>query len=73
MTDKPIRDAPDDAMTASETPARRLGLSRSQYVLRGLAREVAVPKSCVGNGDLAWFAVIFGDLAGPDVMSRAWQ
>jgi hypothetical protein len=23
--------------------------------------------------DLAWFAATFGDLADPDVMSRAWQ
>jgi hypothetical protein len=73
MTDKPIRDAPDDAMAASEARARRLGLSRTEYVRRRLVREATVPLSSVGVGDLAWFAATFGDLANPDVMSCAWQ
>jgi hypothetical protein len=72
VTDKPIRDAPDDAMAASEARARRLGLSRTEYVRRRLVREATVPLSSVGVGDLAWFAT-FGDLANPDVMSCAWQ
>ncbi len=38
VTDKPIGDAPDEAVAASEARARRLGLSRSEYVRRGLVR-----------------------------------
>jgi hypothetical protein len=73
VTDKPIGDAPDEAVAASEARARRLGLSRSEYVRRGLVREAAVSHSPVGAGDLAWFGGTFGDLADSDVMSQAWQ
>jgi len=37
MTDILIRDVPDDVVAALETHARRLGLSRSEYVRRRLA------------------------------------
>jgi hypothetical protein len=73
VTDLPIRGTPDDAVAALEARARRLGLSRSEYVRRGLAREAAVSHSPVGAGNVAWFAATFGDLDDPDVMSRAWQ
>jgi hypothetical protein len=33
----------------------------------------AVPGSAVSVQDLAWFGEVFGDLADPDVMSRAWE
>jgi hypothetical protein len=48
-------------------------LPRPEYLRRGLALEAAVTHSPVGTGDLACFAATFGDLADPDVMSRAWQ
>jgi hypothetical protein len=73
VTDKPIRDAPDEAVAAAETRAHRLGLSQSEYARRGLAREPAISHFPVGTGELTWFAATFGDLADPDVMSRAWQ
>jgi hypothetical protein len=68
-----IRDVPDDVIAALETHARRLGLSRSEYVRRRLAADAGVSDSPVGAGDLARFAETFSDLADPDVMSRAWQ
>ena len=73
MTDMLIRDVPDDVIAALETHARRLGLSRTEYVRRRLAQDAAVPESTVSAGDLARFASTFSDLADPDVMSQAWQ
>jgi len=73
MTDMLIRDVPDDVVAALEAHARRLGLSRSEYVRRRLAQDAAASDSPVTTADLARFSDAFGDLADPDVMSRAWQ
>ncbi len=73
MTDMLIRDVPDDVIAALEAHARRLGLSRSEYVRRRLAQDAALSGSPVSTGDLTRFAAAFGDLADPGVMSRAWQ
>ena len=73
MTDMLIRDVPDDVIAALEAHARRLGLSRTEYVRRRLAQDAALADSPVSTADLARFADTFGDLADPDVMSRAWQ
>jgi plasmid stability protein len=73
MTDMLIRDVPDDVIAALEAHARRLGLSRTEYVRRRLAQDAAVSDSPVSAGDLTRFAGTFGDLADPDVMSQAWQ
>lgn len=73
MTDMLIRDVPDDVIAALEAHARRLGLSRTEYVRRRLAQDAALADSPVTAGDLARFAGTFGDLADPDVMSQAWR
>jgi hypothetical protein len=73
MTDMLIRDVPDDVIAALEAHARRLGLSRTEYVRRRLAQDAAVSDSAVTTGDLTRFADTFGDLTDPDVMSQAWQ
>jgi hypothetical protein len=73
MTDMLIRDVPDDVVAAIDAHASRLGLSRSEYVRRRLAQDAATSESPVTAGDLQRFAAAFGDLADPDVMSRAWQ
>jgi len=73
MTDMLIRDVPDDVIAALEAHARRLGLSRTEYVRRKLAQDAAVSEPAVSTGDLARFAATFRDLADPDVMSQAWQ
>lgn len=73
MTDVLIRDVPDDVIAAVDARARRLGLSRSEYVRRRLAQDASAPGSPVSARDLARFAEVFGDLADPDVMSGAWQ
>jgi hypothetical protein len=49
MTDMLIRDVPDDVIAALEAHARRLGLSRSEYVRRRLAQDAAVSDSPVST------------------------
>jgi hypothetical protein len=73
MTDVLIRDVPDDVVAALDAHAGRLGLSRSEYVRRRLAQDAAMPGSLVTVEDLARFTDVFGDLADPEVMARAWR
>jgi hypothetical protein len=73
MTDVLIRDVPDNVIAAVDAHAGRLGLSRSEYVRRRLAQDAVASGPPVSVRDLARFAEVFGDLADPDVMSRAWQ
>jgi Antitoxin FitA-like, ribbon-helix-helix len=73
MADVLIRDVPEDVIAALDAHAGRLGLSRSEYVRRRLAQDAAMPGSPVSVEDLARFADVFGDLADPDVMARAWR
>jgi len=68
-----IRDVPDEIIAAVDAHASRLGSSRSEYVRRRLAQDAAITKSHVTVADRTGSAAAFGDLADPDVMSRAWQ
>jgi len=73
MADVLIRDVPDDVVAALDAHAGRLGLSRSEYVRRRLAQDAATSGRLVSVRDLARFAEVFGDLADPEVMARAWR
>jgi antitoxin FitA-like protein len=73
MTDMLIRDVPDDVIAVLDARARRLGLSRSEYVRRRLAQDAAAASAAVSIQDLARFAEAFSDLADPEVMSQAWR
>jgi len=73
MTDLLIRDVPDDVLAAIDAKAQRLGLSRSEYLRRALARERATTEVGVTVGDLSRFADTFSDLADDDVMRQAWE
>ena len=73
MTDLLIRDVPEEVVAAMDAHAARLGVSRSEYVRRRLAQDAAVSGAVVSVADLARFAEVFGDLADPEVMSRAWE
>jgi hypothetical protein len=73
MTDMLIRDVPDDVIAAVDAHARRLGLSRTEYVRRRLTQDVAVHGSAVGVQDLLRFTETFADLANPEVMTQAWR
>lgn len=73
MADVLIRDVPDEVIAAVDARASSLGLSRSEYVRRRLAQDAAGASGAVTGEDLARFAEVFGDLADPEVMSRAWR
>lgn len=68
-----IRDVPDDVVAAIESRARRLGLSRTEYIRRALARERDGTAPDGGVEDLAAFADAFADLAEPEVIRQAWS
>lgn len=72
MTDILIRDVPDDVIAGIDRKAQLLGLSRTEYLRRALARDGAVTPAEVSTGDLAAFGATFADLADPDVIDRAW-
>lgn len=73
MTDLLIRDVPDDVIAAVDANARRLGLSRTEYLRRYLAREALTAGAAVTVDDLSRFAADFPDLGDPDVMTHAWD
>lgn len=72
MSDVLIRDVTDHVITAVDARARRLGLSRSEYLRRVLGREQRA-EGPVSVGDLAEFSERFADLAVDDVMAKAWE
>ncbi len=71
MPDMLIRDIPEHVLAALDTKARRLGLSRSEYVRRQLAAEAVT--DTVTPEDLTRFADTFADLGRADVMTKAWE
>ncbi len=73
MADALVRDVPDEVLAALDARATRLGLSRSEYLRRRLAQDIAAPELPVGVDDLSDFAVTFADLGGVEVMSQAWR
>jgi plasmid stability protein len=73
MTDVLVRDVPDDVIAAVDARAARLGLSRTEYLRRRLAQEVATTSEPVTVADLNDFAAVFADLAETEVMKGAWE
>lgn len=73
MADLLIRDVPEEVVAAVDLGARRLGLSRSEYVRRMLAQDATRPGGPVTVADLSRFAETFADLGDPEVMRQAWR
>ncbi len=73
MTNLLIRDVPDDVVGAIDAKAQRVGLSRTEYLRRMLARERDATDKQVTVDDLSRFADTFTDLADADIMRRAWE
>jgi hypothetical protein len=73
MTDLLIRDVPEEVIAAIDAKARRVGVSRTEYLRRTLARESATTEGEVTVGDLARFAETFADLADDEIMRQAWD
>ncbi len=72
MTDILIRDVPDDVLAAIDARAKRVGLSRTEYLRRALERERVLGAE-VSVEQLARAASLAKDLDDPDVMSGAWS
>jgi hypothetical protein len=64
---------PEDVIAAIDSKARRLGLSRADYLRRVLTRERALQPVEVSVADLLSFAETVADLDDPNIMSRAWR
>ncbi len=73
MSDLLIRDVPDDVVSSIDARAKRMGLSRTEYLRRALLREARVQDGAVDVKDLQAFGARFGDLGDADVMRDAWS
>jgi len=73
MTDILIRDVPDEVLAAIDAKASEIGLSRSEYLRRTLARQADTATTAVTVESLARFSGSFADLANDDVMNDAWS
>lgn len=72
MTDILIRGVPDDVVGAIDARAKRLGISRTEYLRRTLERERVQTTGPVTVEHLVRTASLARDLDDPDVMSGAW-
>lgn len=73
MADILLRDIPDEVVAAIDARARRVGLSRSEYLRRTLERERAGTSGPVTVDHLRRVATLAADLEDPEVMSNAWS
>lgn len=73
MTDILIRNLPDELVAAIDARAKRVGLSRNEYLRRTLERERAGIAGPVAAADLERLTSLAADLDDPDVMSGAWS
>jgi hypothetical protein len=73
VTDLLIRDVPEEVVAAIDAKARRVGVSRTEYLRRTLQRESVTVDEEVTVGDLARFSETFADLADDEIMRQAWE
>lgn len=73
MTDILIRNVPDDVLAAIDASAKRVGLSRTEYLRRALERERVTSAGPVDVDDLRRVAELAEDLEDSTVMSSAWS
>jgi plasmid stability protein len=71
MTDILIRDVPDEVLSAIDARAERVGLSRTEYLRRALAREHVRDARAVTIEQLRRAASLAPDLVDPEVVSGA--
>jgi hypothetical protein len=73
MTDILIRDIPDEVIAAIDARAKRVGLSRTEYLRRTLERERAGNVGPITLDHLQRVASLAADLDDSDVMGNAWS
>jgi hypothetical protein len=64
---------PDEVITALDSRAARLGLSRSEYLRHRLAQEAVGSAETMTAAHCDAFAGTFADLVDPQVMKGAWE
>ena len=72
MTDILIRGVPEDVLAAIDAKAKRVGLSRTEYLRRALERERVPDVGPVTVEHLERAASLSRDLDDPDAMAAAW-
>lgn len=73
MTDLLVRDVPEHVVAAIDAKAKRLGISRTEYVRRQLAQAATASAEAISPEDLRRFGDTFSDLDDPAVMEEAWR
>ncbi|MCB0910522.1 MAG: antitoxin [Propionibacteriaceae bacterium] len=73
MPDLLIRDFPSDELRALDDQARRLGLSRVEYLRRQLVQAAHRGGPGIGAADLVRLGEVVSDLADVSVMDAAWS
>lgn len=73
MPDLLIRDFPAEDLDLLDEQARRLGLSRAQYLRRQLHQTARRTAPVVTTNDLTKLANLIGDLEDPSVIEQAWS
>ena len=68
-----IRDVPEEVVAALDAEARRLGLSRSQYLRRRLSQAFPRESREVTVADLERFEGDFDGLTDAELMDQAWD
>jgi plasmid stability protein len=73
MADVLIRDIPEEVIAAIDARAKRVGLSRTEYLRRALERERAGTADPVTPEHFQRLVSLAADLEDPDVMATAWS
>lgn len=73
MTNILIRDIPDEVIAAIDARAKRIGLSRTEYLRRTLERERVGNVGPITLDHFHRVASLAADLDDPDVMANAWS
>lgn len=73
MADILIRGVGADVVATIDASAKRVGLSRSEYLRRVLERERRAGLRRVSVADLEQLSDLVTDLDDPDVMAGAWS
>lgn len=72
MADVLIRNIPEDTLAVVDENARRVGLSRSEYLRRAIERDHA-RRGSVTLESFALLSELCADLTDPEVMREAWS
>jgi len=73
MTDILIRDVPEEVLAAIDAKAKQVGLSRTEYLRRALARERVQDTGPISVDQLRQVGALTKDLDDPTVIAGAWS